>query len=300
MDGQRIDKVLIEALGMRIGRSGAKALFEAGAVRIEGKRVPKGRVARKGERVLVRIPELSVAAVPEPSALLDVRLERADLVVVCKPAGMPSAPLAAGETGTLARALLGHYPEMVCFGHSPREPGLVHGLVSGTSGLLVAARTASAFEQLTAALRDGQLHKAYLLLCAAEGLAPSGVIEVPLCAHPKDSKRVMACMHPRDADRYHARPASTSYRVRDRAGPIALVEATVARAARHQLRAHFAAIGHPLIGDVLYGGSTELLTRQALHASGIRCDGNPTLPGFSVQAELPEDLARIWAGAQAV
>src|SRR6185436_7346363 len=102
-----------------------------------------------------------------------------------------------------------------------------------TSGLLIAARTARAFETLTAALKEGRLDKRYLVICAAKDLPESGTIDIPLAPHPKDRRRVYPCVHPRDVARYEPRPASTSYSVVRTKGDFALVEARAPKALRH-------------------------------------------------------------------
>ncbi len=297
--GKRLDKVVVSAFESRLGRSGARALFEHGAVRVDGRVARKGDQARAGSVITVAsdVP-LDDAAVAQPGLELDVRLEREDVVVVCKPAGMPTAPLRGGEIGTLVNALVARYPEMRAFGHSRREPGIVHRLDTDTSGLLIAARTAEAFEELVSALRAEQIHKGYLLLCDDTDLADSGVVEIPLCPHPKDTRRVLACVHPRDQARYSPRPASTSYRVLERAQGVALVEATAPKAARHQIRAHMAAIGHPLLGDALYGGESARLSRHALHAYHVVWRGSASVPAFEVRDEVPQSF-RALLGADA-
>jgi 23S rRNA pseudouridine1911/1915/1917 synthase len=182
-------------------------------------------------------------------------------------------------------------------GHAAREPGLVHRLDTDTSGLVVAARTAAAFATLAEALRAGRLDKAYLLVCAAEGLGEAGTIDIPLAPHPKDRRRVYACVHPRDVVRYAPRPASTSWKLVSTHGPWALVEARAAKASRHQIRAHFAAIGHPLAGDALYGGPpAEGLARHALHASYVAWSGDAAVPAFAVRSALPRELAALVEG----
>jgi len=299
MQGRRLDKVVIDALGHRLGRSGAKELFAAGAVRVAGKRVSKGDVALSGQVVTVELPEeVGERPAAEADAPRDVRLERDDLVGVCKPAGQPTAPLRPGEQGTLAGALLGHYPEMDGVGRTPREPGILHRLDTGTSGLVLAARTADAFQAALAALHAGEIRKRYLLVCAAEGLAETGEIDIPLAPHPKDHRRVLACAHERDQHRNNPRPASTKYRLVKVVGDLALVEASASKAQRHQIRAHFAAIGHPLEGDALYGGSTERIGRQALHASYLAWSGTASIVGFEVEAALPEDLRALIEAAE--
>lgn len=293
--GERIDKFLIAELP-GLGRSGARKLFEAGRVRVNGRRARKGDVVEAGDNVSVALPDVAgPEAVAEPEAPLEVLLETAEVLVLNKPAGQPTAPLALGETGALANALVGRYPELADIGYSPREPGLVHRLDTDTSGLVVAARTETAFQTLTAALKEGRLEKTYLLLCAEENLAETGAIEIPLAPHPKDRRRVYACAHPRDVARYAPRPAATSYRVLERKGGLALVEVRAPKAMRHQIRVHFAAIGHPLVGDTLYGGpEVEGLGRHALHASQVKWTGDATVPAFEVRSELPAELMAVF------
>jgi 23S rRNA pseudouridine1911/1915/1917 synthase len=298
--GMRLDKLLV-ALLPGVGRRKASRLFDDGLVRVGGRRATKGTVARLGEIITVTLPDdADHGAIPEPDAALVVTLETDRIVVVEKPAGQPTAPIRAGETGTLANALVGHYPEMAAVGHAAREPGLVHRLDTGTSGLVLAARDAAAFAALSAGLKAGGLVKKYLLICAGEGLASSGTIEIPLAHHPKDKKRMYACAHPRDVARYAPREASTSFAVVRVVGPWALVEATAAAALRHQIRAHMAAIGHPLANDALYGGAAVPgLDRHALHANRIVWKGDPVVPAFEAASELPDDLARVFAAQPA-
>jgi 23S rRNA pseudouridine1911/1915/1917 synthase len=297
LDGARLDKATVE-LAKGLSRAKVKRAIDAGEVRVNGKRRPKGAIVAKGDVIAIEGVSASAgddeAAVPEPDAPLDVRFASETVVVVDKPAGQPTAPLRPGETGTLANALVGKHPELAGLGYSPREPGLLHRLDTDTSGLVVVARTADAFETLKVALKEGRMQKSYLLLCKEEGLPDEGTIAFPLASHPKDQRRVLACVHPRDVMRYAPRPAATEYRVLKRAGEWALVEALVSRALRHQIRSHFAAIEHPLVGDVLYGGPViEGLGRHALHASRVAYDGQERTLRFDVASHLPAELQRI-------
>lgn len=292
--GERIDKFLVAELP-GLGRARARKLFEAGRVRRNGRRARKGDLVEAGDEVAVELPEtLSTEAIPEPEAPLVVLLETDEVLVLDKPAGQPTAPIEPGEKGTLANALVGRYPELADIGYSPREPGLLHRLDTDTSGIVVAARTKKAFDALSAALKEGRLEKRYLLVCEGENLADTGTIEIPIAPHPKDRRRVYPCIHPRDVVRYAPRPATTSYQVLRRVGELALVEARAPKAVRHQVRAHMAAIGHPLVGDVLYGGK-EIpgLSRHALHASYVKWTGDATVPAFEIRSELPEELASL-------
>lgn len=305
--GARLDKILVQKVP-GLGRAGAKRLFAEGRVRLVsgglGRKASKGDIATPGESIELDLEETAQgsAAVPDPDAPLDVLLETAQVVIVNKPAGQPTAPLDPGERGTLANALLARYPEMAGIGFSPREPGLCHRLDTGTSGVVLAARTEAAFNTLTRALKEGRLDKRYLLICAAADLPESGMIDIPLAPHPKDRRRVYACTHERDVARLAPRPASTSYQKLREHGRWALVEVKAAKAARHQIRAHFAAIDHPLVGDLLYGGPPLPLaegqeagegSRHALHAHRIMWKGDATVPAFAIESPLPEDLAAL-------
>jgi 23S rRNA pseudouridine1911/1915/1917 synthase len=299
--GTRIDKLLVQAVP-GLGRAGAKRLFEKGLVRLQTGAEGRARVASKGDvasagdvlDVDIEVSDEGGAAVPDPEAPLTIVLERPDLLVVEKPAGQPTAPLNPGERGTLANALLARYPELAGIGFSPREPGLCHRLDTETSGLVLVARTAEAFEVLTRALKEGRLDKRYLLVCDALDLPESGSIEIPLAPHPKDKRRVYPCAHPRDVARYAPRPASTSYSLVRAAGDLALVEARAPKALRHQIRAHLAAIDHPLAGDTLYGGrEVPGLSRHALHAHRIAWGGDAKVPAFSAMSPLPADIAAL-------
>ncbi len=296
--GVRLDKLLCARLP-GVGRSAVKRLFIEERVHLareEGapRRAAKGDLAAAGQVVEVDLEATDTAAVPDADAPLTVVLETDLFVVADKPAGQPTAPLAPGEKGALANALLARYPEMQHVGFSSREPGLCHRLDTDTSGLILAARTKAAFDALTSALKEGRLDKRYLLLVFADGLPESGTIEIPIAPHPKDRRRVLACVHPRDVDRNQPRPATTTWvRLRE-AGRFALVEARAPRALRHQIRAHMAAIGHPLVGDALYGGDTTSgLARHALHAHRIAWGGDAAVPAFVAISPLPADLERL-------
>lgn len=296
--GARLDKALI-ALAPGASRARVKKAIEERAVRVNGRVRSKGDLVQAGD-VLSFDEALAASSespcIAEPDADLVVRHASAAVLVVDKAPGQPTTPLRADEAGTLASALVGHYPELAGVGYSPREPGVIHRLDTDTSGLVVVARTAAAFEALREALQSERIAKEYLLVCASEGLPDDGSIEHPIANHPKDQKRVYPCVHPRDVMRYAPRPALTRFTVERRVGKWALVRATAPRAIRHQIRAHFAAIGHPLAGDTLYGpeGAAAALPRHALHAAHVAFDGggDPSL-AFDVTSELPADMAAL-------
>ncbi len=300
LQGARLDKAVAQ-LAPDLSRARVKRAIELGAVRVNGRRMPKGGSLSEGDKVRIDVGQVvDLPAIATPDAPLKIVFENAQVAVVDKPAGQPTAPLRPAETGTLVNAVLGHYAELVpegpdtYIGHSAREPGIIHRLDTETSGAVVVARTAAAFETLKSALKAGQLDKRYLLVCAGQGLADEGAIEFPLTNHPKDQRRVYACIDPRDVTRYEPRPACTRYRVVQRAGNWALVEVSVGKALRHQIRAHFAAIGHPLAGDELYGGPViRALGRHALHAARVAYPGGDGVEAFAAEVALPKDIALL-------
>lgn len=296
LNGARLDRAAA-TLATGLSRARVKKAIEERAVRVNGRVKKKGDLVSVGDTISIveeKISNPDAPAVPTPDAPLEVRFEGEGVVVVDKPAGEPTAPLRPNETGTLANALVARYREMVGVGYGAREPGLVHRLDTDTSGLVVCARSSEAFEVLRDALRDGRLEKRYLLVCDEADLADSGTIDIPIANHPKDQRRVYPCVHPRDVMRYAPRPASTRYDVLKRAHGLALVEVEVSRALRHQIRAHFSAIGHPLVGDALYGGKlVEGLGRHALHASRVTFAGAPGVAKLDVSSHLPAALQAL-------
>jgi 23S rRNA pseudouridine1911/1915/1917 synthase len=295
LDGERLDKALLALLD-GASRAKAKRAIAAGTVRVNGRRMVKGGIVKAGDTITVEAQgELDgePTATPTPDAPLTVLFKNASVLVVDKPAMQPSAPLRTAEVGTLANALVGHFPELAGVGYGPREPGLVHRLDTDTSGVLIIARNKAAFEELRGALDDEAIAKTYQLICSADGLPDQGTISIPLANHPKDQRRVYACIHPRDVMRNSPKSASTEYEVEKRIGKYALVRVTVAKARRHQIRAHFAAIEHPLLGDTLYGGEAHPgLTRHALHAASVTAKLGGDMD-FSVTCPLPADMAAV-------
>lgn len=291
--GQRLDKVVVEHLGA-LGRRRASALFSEARVRVGGRPARKGERARPGDEISVTV-ERDDGYAEEGDAPLVVRAHSDHWVIVSKPGGQPCVALSASETGTLAGALVTHYPEMATLG-TRGEAGLVHRIDTGTSGLVVAARTAHAHARLRSAVREGAFEKRYLAIVPERDLPGSGVIDHALAPHPRDRRRVVVV---RDAG---PEPASrtTHWHVLERRGPWALLEVTVSRAYRHQIRAHLAAIGHPIAGDTLYGGS-ELdvpafatgVQRHALHAGHVAWAGDEEIPGFAVDEPLPSDVQAL-------
>lgn len=289
-DGEtRLDKLLAREVP-GVGRKLARELCELGRVSVDGRRARAADPVSVGANIEVTLDE--EPAVGEPELELDVRLELEGVLVVHKPPGQPSATLRPGERGTLVNALVARYPELTGIGHRLREPGLIHRLDTETSGLLVVARTEAAFGTLTRALRGGRITKHYLAIVAACDLPQAGVIDRALGPDPGRRGRVRVVAEP---DREYAKPSITRYVVVERTPRFLLLELEAARAFRHQIRAHLASLGAPLVGDALYDGPAwpGAGTRHALHASYVAWAGDRTVPSFAVNAGLPEDMRRL-------
>ena len=282
--GVRIDKLLTQ-YAPECSRAVARRLCSLGRVRLDGRRVGKGELGSAG--ALLRLDglpaEAGLAALPDASVALHVRHVDPWLLVVDKPAGIPSHPLLSGELGTLASGLVAAYPELATLGYSPREPGLVHRLDTGTSGLLLVARTTAAFEGLRALLRAGGLDKRYLALCV--GQVPARLVLTGWLRargpRVRVSQRAAAGGRPIELNVLRSEPR----------GPFSLVEVRVLHAGRHQIRAQLAAAGFPLVGDALYGGpDCAELSRHFLHASTLALEHPWTGQRLQVHSPLPHEL----------
>jgi 23S rRNA pseudouridine1911/1915/1917 synthase len=290
--GERLDKFLAHAVP-GVGRKRARELCEGGRVLVNGRKARAATPLAHGATVELELE--SEAPLADDTLGLDVRLELDGALVVHKPPGQPTATLRAAERGTLVNALVARYPELATVGHRLREPGLIHRLDTETSGLLVVARSEAAFGTLTRALRAGRLSKKYLAVTGAVAIPDSGVIDAPLGPDPARRGRVRVV--PPD-ERAYAKAATTRYRVLERTERFVLVELDAARAFRHQIRAHLASLGAPLVGDALYGGPEwpGAGSRHALHASYVAWAGDRTVPSFAVNAGLPDDMRRLLGG----
>ncbi|HEX9620727.1 MAG TPA: RluA family pseudouridine synthase [Polyangiaceae bacterium] len=285
--GRRLDHV-VRALIPELSGRRARAIFEQHDVMVEGRRARKGEPARAGDTLVVRVPPRP-SATAEADLPLDVRLERYDLIVVSKPAGQATCPTREHPEGSLAGALLARFPELSSVGEDRREPGLLHRLDTETSGLLVVARNQSAFTALRDALRGGLWQKRYLAIVEGRVVSAQGEIALALRNDRRRPERVEVGALEGVA------PRTTRYRVLEQGAARTLLELEVARAFRHQVRAHLSAIGHPIVGDAVYGAGREpgLGARHALHASYVACSGARGVAAFVVETPLPAELAAL-------
>jgi 23S rRNA pseudouridine1911/1915/1917 synthase len=287
--GRRADDVILRCLP-GFSRKEVQGLFEAGRVRVAGRRIKKGDRVQAGSELEIDAPALPIE--PDSSIALEVLFESDDFVIANKPAGLPTAPLVRTEARSLAAALLARYPEMLGVGFREREPGLVHRLDTETSGVVLAARSQAAFQAARALFEASLIEKRYLAIVAAGFPEAPGQLQTWLAPASADARRVSVLSEPPDG---YAKLASSRYRTLERGARYALVEVEVESAFRHQVRAHLAHLGFPIAGDALYGGVSEpgLGARHALHGSYIAWAGDAARAGFRAEAGLPAELRAL-------
>jgi len=282
----RIDRYISEHVPS-LSRSFVQKLLDEGRVTV-GDRVPKASYkVETGDLILVRVPPPEPSQAQPEAIPLTIIYEDSNLVVVDKPAGMVVHPAHGHHSGTLVNALLAHCPDLAGIGGELR-PGIVHRLDKDTSGLLVVAKNDAAHQDLTRQFKERLVHKTYLAL--VEGLLPAadGVIEAPIGRDLKQRKRMAVIAR-------GGRPARTEYHVCEYFAQHTLLEALPVTGRTHQIRVHFASIGHPIAGDRVYGYRKQRLplARHFLHAARLVL----TLPGSAQPVEftsdLPDDLAAV-------
>ena len=286
-DGERLDAFLARRCGHELSRSSAHRLIAEGLVTVNGAPSKPSHRLRHGDDIVVILPPPEVMAL-EPEAIpLRIVYQDENVIVVDKPAGLTVHPAAGHPRGTLVNALLTICPELANIKGTLR-PGIVHRLDKDTSGLLVVAKNEAAQASLAGQLKEREVHKVYLALVRGRVEPPQGVIDAPIGRHPRRRQR-MAVLE-------GGRAAQTRYRVReflhDDAGvTYSLVEAEPLTGRTHQIRVHFASIGHPVVGDRLYGKASALVGRQFLHAwrLGFRLPASGRYQEF--ESPLPGDLA---------
>ena len=287
LDAQgRLDTVL-SGLLPAVSRRRLKAAFHAGRVRVDGKRAKGSDPARAGAEVVLTGLEDATSAAPAPA--LDLSFLHVDdaLIAVDKPAGVPAYPLAPDEPGSVAGAVLARFPDLASVGDLPLAPGLCHRLDVPTSGVLLFARHAQAFAAVREAFETRQVDKAYLALAAGR-LEGEGQVEVPL-GRARHKRRMIPAPEGTVGVR-HAWPALTRWRALEPVGEDTLVAVTLVTGVTHQARAHLAHLGHPVVGDPLYGGPTA--PRLMLHAARLALRHPATGAPVVVEAPTPADFRR--------
>jgi 23S rRNA pseudouridine1911/1915/1917 synthase len=308
--GARLDRFLADRVPF-LSRTRLKELILAGAARLAGRALEDpGHRVKAGDRVTLRVPP-PVPAKPIAEAIpLRVVHEDAEVIVIDKPAGLVVHPAAGNRTGTLVNALIAHCGDTLSGIGGEKRPGIVHRLDKDTSGLLVVAKTDRAHRALAAQFADhgrsGDLERAYLALVWGVPKPPQGSIDLPIARDPKSRVRMAVRTGGRHSVTHYA--VRATYNGADGKPIASLVECRLETGRTHQIRVHMARLGHPLLGDVVYGAgfrskevrlspkaraAVAALGRQALHAYRLGFSHPGTGRFLAFESKLPMDLAAL-------
>ena len=290
-DGLRLDR-FVAAIAPHISRTRAQALIDEGRVTLNGKAVKSSQAVETDD--IVTLPaDISLPALtaPEAEAIpLTIVYEDDHIIVVDKPAGMVVHPAPGHDHGTLVNALLAHTTALG--GSASQRPGIVHRLDKDTSGLLIVAKDDATLLALGEQMRAHSMTKVYLALVEGSLDPPLGAIEAPIGRDPRHRQRMAIVSQ-------GGRAAKTLFTTERSLHGRTLLRATLVTGRTHQIRVHFAAVGHPVVGDVLYGRlQPPMPPRQFLHATHLAFTHPITGVPLALDSPLPPDLADFLGGLE--
>ncbi|MBE6918348.1 MAG: RluA family pseudouridine synthase [Ruminococcaceae bacterium] len=284
--GARIDSFLAAQLD-GVSRSAAARLIEQGCVLCDGKLPGKSYRMTGGETVSVTLPEAAETQVAAQNIALDVVYEDDDVIVVNKPTGLVVHPAPGHPDGTLVNALLHHCGDSLSGVGGEKRPGVVHRIDRDTSGLIIAAKNDAAHLGLAAQLADHTLARTYECLVVGNLREDCGTVDAPIGRHHTDRKKMAVTPH-------NSRHAVTHWEVIARYPGATHVRCRLETGRTHQIRVHMAHIGHPILGDTVYGAKKAVpgLTGQCLHAVGLRFIHPRTGETVELSCGLPEEFEK--------
>lgn len=294
--GKRLD-IFVAHYEPQISRNRIQAMIKGSHILVNGKPEKTGYKVKLGEQVTLDMPERPVRQVLPEAIPLNVIYEDSHIIVLNKPPGLVVHPAPGNYTGTLVNALLYHYGSLPSLGRemqgNERErAGIVHRLDKDTSGVMVVARTHEALRSLSGQFKNRLVKKKYVALVAGVIKKGSGTIEASLGRHVKERKKISVHTH-------SPREAVTSFVVKERYGNATLVEVEIKTGRTHQIRVHMAHIGHPVLGDRVYGSSKSTkpgeggIARQMLHAESLSLLHPETGHPMTFSAPPPRDMMEV-------
>jgi 23S rRNA pseudouridine1911/1915/1917 synthase len=279
--GERADAFLARSVPS-LTRSGAQKLLERGAVLLNGAPARKNDRLAPGDALEVSLPDPEPVDVLSQAIPLDVVYEDGDVIVVNKPVGMVVHPAPGHPDGTLVNALLYHCGKSLSGINGALRPGIVHRIDRDTSGLIIAAKNDRAHLALAAQLQDHSLARTYEAVAVGGFREDQGTVDAPIGRHPVDRKKMAI-------DRRNGREAVTHWSVLARYPGYTHLECRLETGRTHQIRVHLASIGHPLLGDTVYGAKKAVpgLAGQCLHARRLRFVHPATSQPVELECPLP-------------
>ena len=285
--GERADAFLARCVP-DLTRSAAQRLLEEGAVTLGGRPVKKNYKTAPGDVMEAVLPDPEPVAILPQNIPLDVVYEDADVIVVNKPVGLVVHPAPGHPDGTLVNALLYHCGDSLSGINGELRPGIVHRIDRDTSGLIIAAKNDRAHLALAAQLQDHSLARVYEAVAVGNLREDSGTVDAPIGRHPVDRKKMAI-------DYKNGRPAVTHWSVLGRYPGYTHVECRLETGRTHQIRVHLASIGHPLLGDVVYGSKKPWpgLAGQCLHARKLKFVHPTTGKPVELECPLPDWFEKV-------
>src|SRR4030095_5618497 len=271
-------------------------LNRSGAVQVDARQDKAGYRIRGGEIIEVDLQTLEPLPLTPEQLPLQIYFEDEDLAVIEKPAGMVVHPGSGTKTGTVVHGLLFHFKNLSTAGGRAR-PGVVHRLDKKTSGLLIVAKNNTAHARLSKAFQEREIQKTYVALVHGKPRQDTGTVELLVGRHPTMRTRMAA-------RKVHGRSAYTEYRVLEHFRGFSLLQLRIKTGRTHQIRVHLSAIGHPVVGDDVYGNKSYQqfskrfgeLNRYFLHAEALRFTHPVTGVPLEFHSELPRELQKLLTG----
>ena len=305
--GGRLD-IYIAGRVPELSRSYIQKLIVSGHVLVNDAQQRPGYKLQPGDRISLTIPPAEPTEIAAEEIPLDIRFEDDQIIVVNKAKGMTVHPAPGSKHGTLVNAVLAHSDDLSGIGGVER-PGIVHRLDKDTSGLLVVAKTDVAHASLQKQIQQRSAERKYIALVWGATKFNEAVVDAPIGRHPTDRQKMAVI---KDTSRYTAREALTNLKVIERFRDFTLLEAKLDTGRTHQIRVHCSFVGHPVVGDPVYGGTKraipssfnkiehrelsghiERLHGQALHAYSLSFDHPTTGERLAFDAPVPDDMEAL-------
>lgn len=287
-EGERIDRFLAQEMQDK-SRSYLQKLIKEEYIKVNGRPVKPNYRLALGDRVEVILPDVKIPDILPENIPLDILYEDNDIIIVNKPKQMVVHPAPGHYTGTLVNALMYHCGQELSGINGAIRPGIVHRIDMDTTGSIVACKNDMAHQSLSAQLKDHSIHRVYEAVVHGNIKKEEGTVDAPIGRHPSDRKRMST--HAKSGRR-----AVTHYKVLKRFGDYTYIQCILETGRTHQIRVHMASIGHPVVGDLVYGPKKcpfANLTGQVLHAKTLGITHPATGKYLEVSAPLPEYFVEL-------
>jgi len=286
-DKIRIDAWISEKLD-KYSRNYVQKLIDEGHVTVNGKTVKSNHKIKPGDRVVVNIPPPKKTDVAAENIELDILYEDEDIIVVNKPKGMVVHPAAGNYSGTLVNALLGYCKDSLSDINGVIRPGIVHRIDKDTTGILVVAKNNMSHEYLSDKLKEHDIKRVYVAIVEGIIREDRGRINAPIGRHPSNRKKMAV-------NTKNGRYAVTHFKVLERLNNATCVELRLETGRTHQIRVHMSYIGHPLVGDEVYGSRRQIhdINGQALHAKVLGFKHPRSGEYMEFETDVPEYFKKL-------